>query len=287
MNIAVFADVHGRILLAFMLCARWEQETGQRIDLILQAGDLGVFPDSAALDKATRRFASVDPTELGFMNGFHDFKPQVAQILERTQTNLVFVRGNHEDHAWLDAREAATGDAIFPVDAYRRVWLLRTGAPYSFTAGDGIITTLGVGRIGAPAGEDDDQKPKYIQQREAERLYDLGNQPINVLLTHDARRNFMIPGAGLDEIGMLLDQERPAYHFFGHYGGPCRITTDTNGVTLSCKLADLHWDRSDRGGRVEACSMGILRWHDADDHDFIVVDELWLREYTEHTWRHL
>jgi hypothetical protein len=97
----------------------------------------------------------------------------------------------------------------------------------------------------------------------------------------------MIPGAGLDEIGMLLDQERPAYHFFGHYGGPCRITTDTNGVTLSCKLADLHWDRSDRGGRVEACSMGILRWHDADDHDFIVVDELWLREYTEHTWRHL
>jgi len=57
-NIAIFADVHGRILLAFLLCARWEQETGQRVDLILQAGDLGVFPDSAALDKTTRRFAS-------------------------------------------------------------------------------------------------------------------------------------------------------------------------------------------------------------------------------------
>ncbi len=75
MNIAVFADVHGRILLAFLLCARWEQETGQRIDLILQAGDLGAFPDSAALDKATRRFASADPTELGFMTDFHEFKP--------------------------------------------------------------------------------------------------------------------------------------------------------------------------------------------------------------------
>lgn len=209
MNIAVFADVHGRILLAFMLCARWEQETGQRIHLILQAGDLGVFPDSAALDKATRRFASADPTELSFMNDFHDFKPQIAQILERTQANLVFVRGNHEDHAWLDAREAATGDAIFPVDAYRRVWLLRTGMPYTFTAGDETITILGVGRIGAPAGEDDDQKPKYIQPHETERLYDLGDQRIDVLLTHDARRDFMIPGAGMDEIGLLLDQARP------------------------------------------------------------------------------
>jgi calcineurin-like phosphoesterase family protein len=286
-NIAVFADVHGRILLAFLLCARWEQETGQRIDLILQAGDLGAFPDSAALDKATRRFASADPTELGFMNDFRDFKPSVAQALERTQTNLLFVRGNHEDHAWLDEREVATDEAILPVDAYRRVWLLRTGTPYTFAVDDESITILGTGRIGAPKGEDDDQKPKYIQPHEAERLYDLGDQRIDVLLTHDARRNFMIPGAGLDEIGMLLDQMRPSYHFFGHYGGPCRISTDSNGVTRSCKLADLHWDRSERGARVEACSMGILRWSGADDHDFTVVEEPWLREYTEHTWRHL
>jgi predicted phosphodiesterase len=283
-NIAVFADVHGRILLAF---TRWEQETGQRIDLILQAGDLGTFPDSAAQDKATRRFASADPTELGFMIDFHEFKPQVAQILERTQANLLFVRGNHEDHARLDARDEAASDATLPIDAYRRVWLLRTGMPYDFTIGDETLMILGVGRVGAPDGEDDDQKPKYIQPREIERLYDLGDQSIDVLLTHDARRNFMIPGAGMDEISLLLDQAQPAYHFFGHYGGPCRITTDSTGVTRSCKLADLHWDRSERGVRVEACSMGILRWRGADDHGFIVVEEPWLREYTEHTWRHL
>ena len=41
MNIAIFADLHGRILLAFKLCARWQKETGEQIDLILQAGDLG------------------------------------------------------------------------------------------------------------------------------------------------------------------------------------------------------------------------------------------------------
>ena len=70
MNIAVFADVHGRILLTFMLCARWEQETGQRIDLILQAGDLGSFP--TAPHWIRRRDASPAPTRL---NWLHEWLP--------------------------------------------------------------------------------------------------------------------------------------------------------------------------------------------------------------------
>jgi hypothetical protein len=28
MNIAVFADINGRVALAFKLCARWQAETG-------------------------------------------------------------------------------------------------------------------------------------------------------------------------------------------------------------------------------------------------------------------
>ena len=51
MRIAVFADVHGRILLAFKLVARYQRETGEHIDLILQCGDMGIFPDIATLDK--------------------------------------------------------------------------------------------------------------------------------------------------------------------------------------------------------------------------------------------
>lgn len=44
-TIAIFADLHGRVELCFRLCARWERETGQRLDYILQAGDLGAFFD--------------------------------------------------------------------------------------------------------------------------------------------------------------------------------------------------------------------------------------------------
>jgi hypothetical protein len=33
---AIFADLHGRILLAFKLVDHYQRETGQRMDLILQ-----------------------------------------------------------------------------------------------------------------------------------------------------------------------------------------------------------------------------------------------------------
>jgi hypothetical protein len=31
----------------------------------------------------------------------------------------------------------------------------------------------------------------------------------------------------------------------------------------------------------------ILRWLDVDKYDFTVVHELWLSEYTQHSWRYL
>jgi hypothetical protein len=50
MRIAIFADVHGRILLAFKLVDRYQRETGNQIDLILQCGDMGIFPDRSRMD---------------------------------------------------------------------------------------------------------------------------------------------------------------------------------------------------------------------------------------------
>jgi hypothetical protein len=67
-NIAVFSDVHGRVLLTFLLAERWQRETGERLEAILQAGDLGAYPSHDALDRATIKHAQRDPTELGFLN---------------------------------------------------------------------------------------------------------------------------------------------------------------------------------------------------------------------------
>src|SRR5215213_936056 len=98
MNIAIFADIHGRILLCFKLCARWERETGEQIDLVLQAGDLGAYPDLQRLDRATIKHARTDPSELGFATSFAEWHGEIAEVLSNTSFPLIFVRGNHEDH---------------------------------------------------------------------------------------------------------------------------------------------------------------------------------------------
>jgi Icc-related predicted phosphoesterase len=290
MNIAIFADLHGRLLLAFKLCARWQQETGERIDLILQAGDLGAFPELSRLDRATRKYADRDPTELGFMEHFCQHDSSVATILAETSCPLIFVRGNHEDHDWLDELEQASEESIFPIDAYQRVFNLKTGLPWTFQQGDEQITVLGIGRISPKPEEEERQQGKYIQPYETERLAQLKKTPIDVLLTHHSRTDFVIlergvkikAVTGMKEIDDILDQNQPAYHFFGHYGGPPQVRTDLNGTTLSVKLADLHWERG--GSVLEEGSMGLLRWHNQADHSFAVLDNLWLKEYTSYTW---
>jgi len=287
MNIAVFADVHGRILLAFKIVARFERETGETIDLILQCGDVGIFPDVGKLDRATRRIADKDVTELGFAAHFSRPNPDAEAVLSQTTCNMICVRGNHEDHGYLDELEAQTDAALFPVDCFQRLWCLKTGQVHRVETADAAVRILGIGRVGAPDSETNSYADKYIQQHEQARLADAADQPFDILLTHDARRDFVRPGIGMREISNLLDRLTPAYHFFGHTGEPFRRRIDGNGVTVCSKLSDFEWEEGDRGGHLKEDSMGLLRWHDSGRHRFEVVDLPWMKEYTPHTWLYL
>lgn len=290
MNIAIFADLHGRLLLAFKLCARWQRETGEHIDLILQAGDLGAFPERSRLDRATIKYAERDPTELGFMEHFITADPSVTAVLDETSCPMIFVRGNHEDHTWLDELERRQDGSIFPVDIYERVYNLKTGLPWTFQAHNEQITVLGIGRISPASDEADSKQGKYIQPYESARVYQKQDRAIDVLLTHHSRTDFVIrergvktkASTGMREIEFVLDTERPAYHFYGHYGGPPQVRPDTNGVTLTVKLADLHWERG--GSLLNAGSMGLLRWHNHDEHSFEVLAPPWFKEYSSYSW---
>jgi len=293
MNIAIFADLHGRMLLAFKLCTRWQRETGERIDLILQAGDLGAYPEMQRLDRATRKYAERDSTELGFMQHFVSADPSVSAVLAETNCPMVFVRGNHEDHFWLDQMEQQNAGPIFPIDIYQRIYHLKTGISWTFQTRNEQITVLGIGRVSPPAEEVSQDQGKYIQPYESKRIYQEHARVANVLLTHHSRTDFVIlergvkfkASTGMKEIEYILDMERPAYHFYGHYGGPPQVRTDTNGITLSVKLADLHWEHG--GSILEEGSMGLLRWHDHTEHSFEVLTHPWLKEYNSHTWEHL
>lgn len=288
MNVAIFADLHGRIFLALKIVERYQREMGQTIDAILQCGDVGIFPDVAQLDKATRRIAEKDPTELGFFKHFTAPCPEVEAVLERLSCNMICVRGNHEDHRYLDGLEQQGGTPLYPVDCYHRIWCMRTGMPYTLKREGKTLSILGIGRVGSPDTEVEIRQDKYIQPYEKKRLDRLAaNERVDLLLTHDVRRDFNRMGVGMREIDGILARHAPAYHFFGHTGQPFQQGRDVNGRTIYSKLSDFEWDEDDRGGRLKDGCLGILRWHDATHHQFHVVDAPWIKEYTPHTWEYL
>ncbi len=287
MNIAILADLHGRILLAFKVIERFQREAGISIDLILQCGDMGVFPDTSQLDKATRRIAENDTTELGFAEYFTTPTSEAEGVLERLSCDMICVRGNHEDHRYLDTLEFKSDAPVFPIDCYRRIWCMKTGDMHHVRTGDAELRLLGIGRVGSPDTEKSPYLDKYIQKHEQDRLAAIAGDPIDVLLTHDARRDQIRPGIGMHEIGRTLDVHTPKYHFFGHTGRPADRWTDTNGVTICSKLSDFEWEESDRGQHLKDGCLGILRWNDSNHHQYEVVRAPWLREYTPHTWLYL
>lgn len=288
MNIAVFSDIHGRLLLCFKLVERYQRETGQHIDLIFQCGDIGIFPDPKQLDKATTRFAKADNTELGFRDYFTKPRKDVEAILSKTDCSLICVRGNHEDHAYLDKLENQTDEALFPVDYYKRIYVLKTGIQYKLVLGNTQLNLLGIGRVGPPASEAETTKTKYIQEYEKQRLSKLDEHTrIDILLTHDSAKDFIAPGFGMQEIQTCLDKYKPIYHFYGHTGNPYQRKIDSNGVTMSAKMSDLEWKETTKGQVLKPGCLGILNWKNNGDHTLNIVKESWLNEYTPQTWKYL
>jgi hypothetical protein len=197
---------------------------------------------------------------------------------------MIFVRGNHEDHDWLDDLEAKSDAAIFSVDAYQRVFCLKTGVPYEFSSGGESIKIFGIGRVGPLIGEPEPHQSKLIQLYEKERIYEADFSEIDILLTHDTAMDSVTVGFGMEEIRLVLDAVQPAYHFHGHTEEHVVKRLDKNGQTQSIKLSDLHWDHSTTPAIIEQGAMGVLRWTDSVQHRFEVVDAPWLSEYNANSW---
>jgi len=278
----IFGDLHGRILPAFRLALAWSREHSERLDGLLQVGDLGFFPDPTRMDKATLRHAADDPLERG---------TELVTVLNRQADALFaepdlapalwFTVGNHEDYEALEdcERGALPADTDFSVDGYQRVRCLR----------DGRVTILPGGlRVGALWGIDD-QAPNArrktplrgrIRPRCATQL---AGEKLDVLLTHESPRDAMFSDSGSEEIDALLGLARPAFLFFGHYKGTGRRVAGDYGPTQVYHLSGL--ELRGRGGTAEAGSVGVLRWGEGTG-TFEYIEPAWLRTFTRHNWIH-
>jgi hypothetical protein len=278
----VFGDLHGRVLPAFRLALAWQREHHERLDGLLQVGDLGFFPDPTRLDKATQRFAQRDPLELGAQLVANRSRDADALFAEPdVPETLWFTAGNHEDFEALEmlAHGAGCTRDDFPVDYYGRVRCVRDGHIVVLPGGLRVAALWGIDAE-APNARQRLARRAYLSRRSATMLY---GAPFDVLLAHESPRDAVLEGAGSPAISELLRHARPALMFFGHYHRPMSMAPDEFSPTQVVHLHGL--ELRGPGGSAEDDSVGVLRW-DGTAGRFEPSAPAWLRTFTRHNWEH-
>lgn len=279
MKIALFSDIHGKILLPFKLVDLYQKETGSKIDFILQCGDIGAYPIIENLDKATIKHAQYDRDELGFHDDFTKENPEIQSFLNELNINMICVRGNHEDHDFLDELEKENPDqSIFPIDIYGRVFVCRSGLEQTLETEDEVLHFVGIGRIGDRKGR---SEKRFIQDYERFEIKKLlkTNNTFDVLITHD--KDNSQSGYGMPEIREILDNVIFQYHFYGHTGEPFREETDVNDITQSIKVRELEFNEN---GMLEKGCMIILT-KENEELSIEIVDQKLTNKMTKFNWK--
>lgn len=253
-RLAIFADIHGKFLLPFKLVDYYQNFTGDKIDAIIQCGDMGAFVSKSNMDKATLRHAKHDRDELGFMDDFVRPNKHIALFLKTLNIPMYAVRGNHEDHDFLDDLENQSGDLpYFTIDAYEMVKVLKTGHHFTLKNDSDDISLVGVGRIGDIKGRTDKKFIQAYEKQQLKKLYKHSGD-IDLLISHD-KASQSIRGYGSQEIAELLDNIAFRHHFHGHTGEPFHHYMAENGITHTVKIKELEFNQK---GKLEAGCMLIL-----------------------------
>ncbi|MFC5875694.1 Predicted phosphoesterase [Chryseobacterium arachidis] len=280
MKIALFSDIHGKILLPFKLVDLYQKETGNKIDFILQCGDMGAYPFIENLDKATIKHAQYDRDELGFHDDFTKVDQDIKAFLDELNINMICVRGNHEDHDFLDALEKENLDkSIFPIDVYERVFVCRSGLEQKLETEDEVLNFVGIGRIGDRKGRSEKRFIQDYERKEIRKLLKTKNT-FDVLITHD-KDDSSQRGYGMAEIREVLDNVIFHYHFYGHTGEPFKEETDFNGITQAIKIKELEFNES---GILEKGCMIILTKENGE-LSIEIVDQKLTNKMTKFNWK--
>lgn len=280
MRIAIFSDIHGKILLPFKLVDLYQKETGNKVDYIIQCGDMGAYPNIENLDKATIKHAQYDRDELGFYDDFTKTNKDIKVFLDELDINMICVRGNHEDHDYLDNLEKKDHqNSLFPIDIYKRVFVCKSGVKQELRTDKEVLTFVGIGRIGDRKGRTD---KRFIQEYERKELKKLlkTKDTFDILITHD-KDDSSQRGYGMAEIREVLDNVIFHYHFYGHTGEPFKQETDYNGITQSIKIKELEFNES---GILEKGSMIILTKQN-EEINIEVVDQKLTNKLNKYNWK--
>ncbi|MAG37667.1 MAG: hypothetical protein CL878_15640 [Dehalococcoidia bacterium] len=241
MIIGFIGDVHGHVYEAIAAAVTWQMQTGKRFDLLLQVGDLGAFPDPAQMDAATSRYLAVDPAQLDFSHLLAATGVRAEYLLgirKQLCSPIYFVRGNHEDFAWLAALPIAEETKTAPVDRFGLFRYVPDGTVLEFDE----VRIACLGRVEKRT----DSEPAGIDRTAYETLLEMSPGSIDVLVTHQGPygigRGFRGQVQGSRLMTQLIEHLQPAFHLGGHLhhlNGPLTFGPTTylglNGLTPSAR----------------------------------------------------
>jgi hypothetical protein len=296
-NVAVFGDLHGRVLLPFYLCARWEQARGEPIACALCVGDAGIYRGFYNMEKTSQRWARRHPEELGFSKFFFRLEPRgtclarhptADHVLAMTRADLFFVPGNHEEHAYLDrlfTDYARSLDEPLAVDraweglsagrcrlgqfaGYERIYCLPQGRVVALPLGEGTLDVLAINGLEKHTPPDAWRPPP--------------GAPAEVLLSHETYLGRLaepgVPRAvwGSERLRELVLRLGPRFHFFGHHHHhypEVELPNYLGGVTRSVGLNQVFF--SDHNATINQGCFGVLRLH--AEARFEIVEDGWFK----------
>ncbi len=297
MKILIFSDPHGRIPLILRLIYEFQKK--HDVDLVLITGDLGIFPDINKLDRASRKFAMKDITELGFSLYFEPIiygyipykeigkeeKEFIQKVLSGIKCKIIFIGGNHEDYEYLklcmDKKRC-----IVPVEKNHILWFLQDNCVYDF---NGLKIC---GLSGIDKNKCNPKKHHPLSLIDNNKVYNFSyivmNEKPHILITHEGLNH---PNEKPDNSSCLLyalQNINPVYHFFGHYH--CAI----NEINYTKEYIELQKTRTtgihlnetnfDAQGNLKSNCMGLLNWQDENDNKFSFVNDEWMKSITKYTW---
>ena len=269
MKICLVGDVHGRVYHMLAAVLELQGRLGTPLDLVIQVGDMGAFPDPELLDEATKRWAEKDPSELHFsylLKSDGSLAEHLKAARQQLKRPIQFVRGNHEDQDWLTGLRPKSGAVSAAVDPFDLIHYVPDGTVLDF---DGF-------RVGYLGGVEYGAEPHTKIEPEAVDLIDEAGS-LHLLVTHDGPygigKGYYGHTQGSKVLTDLIERRRPRYHVGGHYhqmNGPNRY-----GDTTYYCVAALFPGRQHAAPLLDGC-LAVL---DTEVHSFEFITDGWLRDF--------
>lgn len=218
MNIAFFGDTHGQVYHLLAAVITWQKRIGTAPDMVIQVGDFG----AERLEKMIQnidvflRYTANNPAEFDFLRVLYaqnQLANHLREIRQQLQHPIYFLRGDHDEVAWLRQLSQDTQNKTIPIDPFDLFHYVPDG---TIIHCDGMKLAF-FGGVEHPGRgkEGTEHDPAAFTALLATKRGE-----VDVLITHEppygCSTGFYGQTQGSSQVSQLIEMIQPRYHLAGH-----------------------------------------------------------------------